>query len=108
MTCQECSDRLSALLDDELTPEEIGAIRAHLLDCDACCRELALLACLDAEAARMSEPQPSDALWEKIENRLDEVLPGSPETNPWRSSPEEENVVDFFRAKSRLSKMGRM
>ena len=43
MTCDEARERLSALLDDALGPDERGALDAHVASCVDCRRELGLL-----------------------------------------------------------------
>jgi outer membrane biosynthesis protein TonB len=43
MTCDEARERLSALLDEALSPDERGALDAHLAVCVDCRRELGLL-----------------------------------------------------------------
>ena len=43
MTCDEARARLSALLDEALSPDERGALDAHLATCVDCRRELGLL-----------------------------------------------------------------
>src|SRR5438132_8143609 len=43
MTCDEARERLSALLDEALGPDERGPLEAHLAACPDCRRELGLL-----------------------------------------------------------------
>jgi outer membrane lipoprotein-sorting protein len=58
--CQYCEPRLRALLDGELSAEEVGRVRDHLADCTACQEELAAFAMvsdlLGAEPAEMEPP----------------------------------------------------
>src|SRR5438093_7103287 len=43
MTCDEARERLSALLDEALSPDERDALDAHVATCVDCRRELGLL-----------------------------------------------------------------
>ena len=44
MRCTECTELLSAYMDDELMREEQQAVREHLATCDDCAREEQALA----------------------------------------------------------------
>jgi anti-sigma factor RsiW len=70
MTCSECLERLSALIDRELSEEEVRTVSDHLDGCPACCREFALLFCADAEMKQVPVPPAPDRLWPRLENAL--------------------------------------
>jgi hypothetical protein len=103
MNCRDCRDRFSPLMDGEISSAELAATRAHFADCGDCCREWASLCCLEAELALVEAPGASDRLWDGIERRLDALA--LPDIREREDAPE--NVVDFFRARSRLSRAGR-
>jgi predicted anti-sigma-YlaC factor YlaD len=48
MTCRECREKWSALLDSELTSSEIKAVWEHIRECPDCCKYCCELTCLDA------------------------------------------------------------
>ncbi len=56
-------EHLGAFLDGELPETQALAIRAHVLGCRACSRELAALRALDRLAASAPLPQVSPAEW---------------------------------------------
>jgi anti-sigma factor RsiW len=66
------SDRLQALLDDELGAEDTAALRAHVEGCAACAAELA--AYRDLFATLRSAPE-LEAPWGLRERILERVLP---------------------------------
>src|SRR5438309_2750506 len=41
MTCQQCVDSLGAYVDEELSQDEMDAVRAHLETCAACAQAYA-------------------------------------------------------------------
>ncbi|MFZ8851041.1 anti-sigma factor family protein [Fervidibacter sp.] len=73
MTCRECREKWSALLDSELTSSEIKAVWEHIRECLGCCKYCCELTCLDAMVRRLSVPVASETLWQ----RLCEKLPAS-------------------------------
>jgi excisionase family DNA binding protein len=66
MTCQECGDLLSALIDRELSAQELNQVRAHLQECASCCRECAELCCVDAATKQTCCPNAPADLWERV------------------------------------------
>jgi anti-sigma factor (TIGR02949 family) len=69
MDCRDVEDRLSAYLDGELPVELKSRVAAHLAGCEACQRELAALARLEAALGRLQAPVPP-ALAEAVLTRL--------------------------------------
>lgn len=67
--CQEVRERLSALLDGELTAASRAAVGAHLQSCDACRFELAQLSALEGSLAHLAAPVPPH-LAERVLARL--------------------------------------
>ncbi|MBW3625784.1 MAG: zf-HC2 domain-containing protein [Armatimonadetes bacterium] len=86
MRCDESRDRLSPLLDREVSGEELESLRHHLEECPACCRELALLCCADAQALDVPFPAPAGDLWERVRSAA-----GLPER---RATPEVPALAD--------------
>lgn len=78
------SDRLSAYLDDELSPAERQAVDAHLGVCTACTEELEGLRRVIAAARALPAERPlaSDA-WPGIRER---ISASPPTRQPWRLS----------------------
>jgi hypothetical protein len=68
--CREFEADLSALLDDELTPERAAEVRAHAAACASCGRLLARLARVDFALARAPAPAVPASLRARLEARL--------------------------------------
>jgi anti-sigma factor RsiW len=60
------TDRLSAYIDGDLTPEECAAVDAHLATCDACRETLDELRDVVAAAATLRPTGPERDLWPAI------------------------------------------
>jgi|YNPNPStandDraft_1061719.scaffolds.fasta_scaffold46351_3 hypothetical protein len=97
MTCQECRDQWSALLDAELSLMEIKASWAHLQSCPECCRYCCELVCLDAMVRCLDTPSVSERLGERLQEKWPPVM--APE-QPW---PAEGSA-----ARPQLSRLGRL
>lgn len=71
MNCKECTENLSAFLDEELSAVARLEIEAHVSACPSCGRELASL---EKSAAfveeQMEELRPPPALWTSLEGRI--------------------------------------
>ncbi len=96
MTCEECREKWSAILDKEVSLPEIRAVLAHLQICSECCRYCCELTCLDALLRSLDAPLSSERLWERIKAMLMVVSPQE------RPIPEGWVVV-----RSHLSRLGR-
>ncbi|WP_456337059.1 anti-sigma factor family protein [Fervidibacter sacchari] len=70
MTCRECREKWSALLDSELTPSEIKAVWGHIRECPDCCKYCCELTCLDAIVRHLNLPAASEALWQRLRAKL--------------------------------------
>jgi excisionase family DNA binding protein len=67
MTCQECRDSLSALIDRELSAEELKEVQTHLQECVECCQECTQLCCVDAATKQACCPEVPADLWERVQ-----------------------------------------
>jgi hypothetical protein len=57
---------LSALIDRELSAEELEQVQMHLQECTSCCQECAQLCCVDAATKQACCPEVPADLWERI------------------------------------------
>jgi tetratricopeptide (TPR) repeat protein len=64
------TDRLSAYLDDELSPADRTALEAHLAACPECTATLEELRAVVARAGALTPRPPSTDLWSGIEARV--------------------------------------
>jgi predicted anti-sigma-YlaC factor YlaD len=75
---QEVQERLSALLDGELSTPEEQEVRRHLGQCEMCHAELAKYRSVVQQAARLPRSlEPERDLWAGIEQRMKQVSPPS-------------------------------
>jgi predicted anti-sigma-YlaC factor YlaD len=65
-----CTDRLSEYLDDELSPDEMSLVEAHLGECESCRRTLEELRDVVARADGLGERALPDDLWPGIAARI--------------------------------------
>ncbi len=70
MTCQECREKWSSLLDGEISFLEIKAVLKHIQSCQDCCKYCCELTCLNAMAQGLKPPFPSEHVWERVEAEL--------------------------------------
>jgi hypothetical protein len=71
MTCDDCDALLDGLLDGDLTPEDRGAVGAHLAGCAACAAALREYQRIREVARRAPrEVAPPPRMWETIAARL--------------------------------------
>jgi putative zinc finger protein len=63
-------DRLSAAVDDELTPDERVLLDAHLAECAGCRATLAELRAVVSEARALPDRPPEEDLWPAVEARI--------------------------------------
>jgi hypothetical protein len=68
----EWTDRLSELLDDELTPAERLALEEHLRGCLSCRATLEQLRAVKVRAGRLRDREPGPGVWEGIASRIGE------------------------------------
>jgi hypothetical protein len=86
MNCHEVSDCLSDYLNGELSADRAEGVRAHLVTCPACTRELREfqeIGCALAVTEIRALPR-----WVELESRLTEKIIGSAQVhrNPWSKS----------------------
>jgi mycothiol system anti-sigma-R factor len=78
MTCREAIDTLVEYLDDELTPEALGRLEAHLDVCAPCRAYLATYQKTKDLAARLNRVDMPEALKDRLRALLDtRSRPGS-------------------------------
>jgi anti-sigma factor RsiW len=67
---EQWTDRLSELLDDELSPADRADVEAHLASCEACARVLEELKEVTYRAAMLGERSSRADLWPGIHGRI--------------------------------------
>ena len=70
---EEWTDKLSEYLDGELSPEDRGAVDAHLRECSDCARVLDDLRRVVARAQAIPARPPQADLWPGVERRIERV-----------------------------------
>lgn len=76
MDCQNCSDNLTAYLDEELTDPESDEIRQHLDGCPPCREEHQdLKASMSLIAVNTRQIDPAPQIWHLVRARLVEMPP---------------------------------
>ncbi len=79
MTCEECQDKISLFLDNELPDEVSVSIQTHLglcIECAKICEDFAVILDSCREDVAASPPPPnSQALWCRIHNIIESELP---------------------------------
>lgn len=73
--CRNCTDALTALMDNELTADEVSALQNHLSQCTSCNEEYESLLYTYELANRIPEVEVSPDLWLEIRSSL---VSGSP------------------------------
>ncbi|MSP61103.1 MAG: zf-HC2 domain-containing protein [Myxococcales bacterium] len=71
MNCRHCQALLSPLRDGDLVGSEAAEVTSHVGSCAGCGRVRDELDRMVAAAASLASPAPPDALWARIEARLD-------------------------------------
>jgi anti-sigma factor RsiW len=106
MTCAECQDLLSPLIDRELSASELAFVRTHLHTCAECARVCVELLCIDASSPRVADcPAPPPDLWGRVEAGIAERRP--PRSTSDRDRAEGATILDFTSARMRISRVGR-
>lgn len=72
MTCKNCQKRLSAYLDQELSPAERSVIEQHISECTDCAQALRDLQMLVDQATALPQKHAPDRLWGRIASELDQ------------------------------------
>ncbi|HUV12967.1 MAG TPA: zf-HC2 domain-containing protein [Acidobacteriota bacterium] len=76
--CRACTNGLTALMDNEISPEEALVLEAHLRDCLSCRREYESLLFSYQLTCRMPEIEVSPNLWMEIRENLSSETLTSP------------------------------
>jgi len=74
MTCDRFEDRLSALMESDVTPAERQLLESHADGCERCGPLLAEMRGIVRDAGMLPELQPSRDLWNGIAARIEELL----------------------------------
>ena len=73
MKCEDCQKVLEEYFDKELHEQSSTAVRAHLMNCEECARQLAALAEeQNVYALYVRDVEVSPALWEGVAARIRE------------------------------------
>ena len=76
-TCDELRELLAAYADGELDETTRARVRAHLVGCPDCRRDLAGLERVDAMFRAAAVPEPAEAAWDRVSAALDRTLAAS-------------------------------
>jgi bifunctional DNase/RNase len=95
---------LSALIDHELSAEELKNIWAHLKECLKCCQECAQLCCTDAAVEKECCPETPSDLWERVKNATLRYMPQSQKPKDFQSVKEEETMSKPKEQKEKFSR----
>jgi anti-sigma factor RsiW len=79
---EQWTDRLSELLDGELSPAEQAEVESHLASCESCARVLEELKAVTERAAMLGELPPREDLWPAIHGRIANSQLGPRVTTP--------------------------
>lgn len=70
MECQDCSESITALVDNALRPEQRRKVEEHISACSDCQAELRMHQLTVELANQLPEPTPNPVLWSRIEAEL--------------------------------------
>lgn len=74
MRCEEVQERLSALIDEQLSQHEREQVQSHLLTCETCAREYHELRRFVEFCRQMEAPEPKIDLWHEFQPILAEII----------------------------------
>lgn len=74
MRCEEVQERLSALIDEQLSPQEYEQLQHHLHTCEACSREYQELRRFVEFCRQLEAPEPRIDLWREFQPMLAEIV----------------------------------
>ncbi len=74
MRCEEVQEQLSALIDEQLSPQEYEHLQRHLHTCEACFREYQELRRFVDFCRQMEAPEPKIDLWREFQPMLAEIV----------------------------------
>ncbi len=89
MTCEECREKLSDLIEGELPPESERELRAHLSACEDCARALDELRAVVSALHRLPEVEPPT----ELRQALRRIPDASQQTGLWRETRRVVTVV---------------
>ena len=82
--CSAFKEKLSALLDGELTAREQEAVRKHLAECPACSAELEQMERTRELMSRVDPAMPSEERWGEAWKKISIWLDEKPASASWR------------------------
>lgn len=74
MRCEEVQERLSALIDEQLSQQEYEQLQQHLRACEACYREYQELRQFVEFCRQLEAPEPRIDLWREFQPMLTEIV----------------------------------
>ncbi|GBC94228.1 hypothetical protein HRbin16_00009 [bacterium HR16] len=74
MRCEEVQERLSALIDEQLSQTEREQVLQHLYACEACSREYQELRRFVEFCRQLEAPEPRIDLWREFQPMLAEII----------------------------------
>lgn len=74
MRCEEVQERLSALIDEQLSQTEREEMQHHLRVCEACSREYQELRRFVEFCRQLEPPEPRIDLWREFQPMLAEII----------------------------------
>ncbi|MGC8783071.1 MAG: anti-sigma factor family protein [Armatimonadota bacterium] len=74
MRCEEVQDRLSALIDEQLSQTEREQVQHHLYACEDCLREYQELRRFVEFCRQLEAPEPRIDLWQEFQPMLAEII----------------------------------
>jgi anti-sigma factor RsiW len=74
MRCEEVQERLSALIDEQLSREEREQVEHHLYACETCSREYRQLRRFVEFCRQLEAPEPKIDLWREFQPMLAQIV----------------------------------
>ncbi|MEJ5251352.1 MAG: zf-HC2 domain-containing protein [Chthonomonadetes bacterium] len=74
MRCEEVQERLSALIDEQMSQQEREQVQNHLMACEACSREYRELRRFVEFCRQLEQPEPKIDLWQELQPMLAEII----------------------------------
>lgn len=74
MRCEEVQERLSALIDEQMSQQEREQVQHHLMTCEACSREYRELRRFVEFCRQLEQPDPKIDLWQELQPMLAEII----------------------------------
>jgi anti-sigma factor RsiW len=93
MDCDDCKDKLSAYIDNELSPEESFSLEEHIQKCSSCAHEMETLRQINVLMGGLPEQTPSPAFLQRTVCKAAAVRRRSSWKNRFLNNP----VFSFIR-----------